>query len=358
MPSMNTKTILLSSVAAAIMCACIHAQTADNQATNEKPKQEQKVRKKLPSILIEIKRVANTPPSPSEVAKCRPLLKKPATFEEADRQARAVLEMLTPEERFSLISGGIRYGIGRVGLPALIMSDGAAGLHKLPPTMKKSTAFPAPILLAATWNADLATEYGRAVAEEFRAAGIHFILGPGPSIYRVTRSGRNFEYCGEDPYLTARMTESYIKGAQDVGPIAVLKPFLLNAAEYRRRATNVIVDDRALHEIHMAGFQAGIDAGAWGVMTSYNQVNGEWTGQSKTVIDGLLRGQLGFKHIVMTDWGSVTNGEDIMQASLNLEMPWGDMFERVRDKYLGSPLVDEKVVTILRTGIASGLYEL
>jgi beta-glucosidase len=210
------------------------------------------------------------------------------------------------------------------------MSDATQGVHirekfrDLDLTryqLQKSTAFPCPISLAATWNPKLSYQYAEAVGEECRAGNIGILLGPGMNSYRISQCGRNFEYFGEDPFLRARIIEEYVKGVQSTGTVATLKHFVANNTEYFRRRSNSIVDERTLHEIYLPPFKAGIDAGAQAVMTSYNLLNGEWCGQSANVINTILRKQLGFKWLVMTDWWSVYDGEKLAQSGQDLEMP-------------------------------------
>ena len=299
---------------------------------------------------------------PGSADECPALLRKPSRPEQAEAQARRLMKLMTTEERFSFIRGtgfGIT-AIPRLGIPALRFDDASAGLRIRtgPDAVGKSTAFPCTLLLAATWDKSLAKDYGQAVAEEFRAAGTHFILGPGMNIYRSANNGRNFEYLGEDPHLAAQMVASYVHGAQGINVATTLKHFVCNETETYRRATDALVDERALHEIYLPPFKAGVDAGAWGVMTSYNLVNGEWAGQSKFVVTDLLRNGLGFKYLVMTDWTSTWHGDRLAQAGTDLEMPKGAALKFDREKVLGTSDVDRMVVNILKTGIASGLYEL
>ena len=290
------------------------------------------------------------------------LLIKPKTSEQAVEQATKLMKLMTPKERFDFVCGtesGIN-GVPRLGIPALRFEDASAGLRLQgePPQAKKSTAFPCPLLLAATWDAELARKYGEAVAEEFRSAGIHFILGPGMNLYRSSRSGRNFEYLGEDPYLAARMVEGYVHGAQGVNVATTLKHYLCNETDTFRWATDALVEERALHEIYLPAFRAGVDAGSWAVMTSYNLVNGEWASQNAFLVTNLLRKNLGFKNLVMTDWSSTWYGNKLAKAGTDLEMPDGEALKRDRAKVLGTPEVDRMVTDILKTGIVSGLYEL
>ncbi|MCP3896198.1 MAG: glycoside hydrolase family 3 protein, partial [Bacteroides sp.] len=202
--------------------------------------------------------------------------------------------------------------------------DATQGVHirtKLDDQLEKSVAFPCPIALTSTWNTELAGEYAKSIGEECRAGEIAVLLGPGMNLYRVSQNGRNFEYFGEDPYLAARMIENYVVGMQNTGTISTLKHFIANNTDHKRRTSNSVVDKRTLHEIYMPAFEAGVNAGAMAVMTSYNLVNGEWAGQSKEVITGLLRGDLGFKWLVMSDWWSVWDAEKVIKSGLDLDMP-------------------------------------
>ncbi len=235
----------------------------------------------------------------------------PVDFEEASEVADSLLNKLSLEEKIELV-GGYNYffieGYEQYNIPQLYLSDATQGVHirtDLPNPLNKSTAFPAPICLSSTWNTNLAHDYSRSIGEECRTGGIAVLLGPGMNIYRISQCGRNFEYFGEDPFLSSRMIENYVAGVQNTGTIATLKHFVCNNTDFYRRTSNSIVDERTLHEIYLPPFKAGINAGAMAVMTSYNQLNGEWCGQSEFVIKQLLRKELGFKWLVMTDWWSV-----------------------------------------------------
>lgn len=303
----------------------------------------------------------------------------PVSYEQADSTAKELLGKMTLEEKISLLGGHNMFytsGIERLGIPPLLMSDATAGVRMMDHIRErigKSTAFPCPVALAATWNPNLAYQYARSIAEECRAAGVHILLAPGVNIYRVSQNGRNFEYFGEDPYLGARMVERYITGVQSTGVIATLKHFLCNNHENRRRTTNVLVDDRTMHEIYLPIFKAGIDAGAMAVMTAYNQVRGEYCGQSQFVISDLLRKQLGFKWLVMSDWWSTFDPEKTIKSGLDLEMPgestgepWidalGDIYVKSHAKRLleagkiSEADIDRMVRSFLRTAIAMDLF--
>lgn len=151
---------------------------------------------------------------------------------EAARQADSLLSKMTLDEKISMTRGYSRFffnGIEHLGIPYIYLSDASQGVnmrHNLPdPTMvrqlEKSTAFPCPIMLAATFNPALAYDYARSIGEECRAGGVEVLLGPGLNIYRNSQCGRNFEYFGEDPFLTSRITENYVQGMQSTGTAAL-----------------------------------------------------------------------------------------------------------------------------------------
>ncbi len=298
------------------------------------------------------------------------------SWEEATVKANEVLATLSLEEKIEMTHGHNKFflpGAPAKGLPHVFMVDASAGVrinHSIPDQNEvrhpeKTTQFPANIMLASTFNPELAKAYGEAVGWETRMAGAGVLLGPGMNIYRSSQCGRNFEYLGEDPYLAARMVENYVTGMQGTGTMACLKHFLCNNTEFLRKLSNSIVDERAIMEIYTPAFKAGIDAGAGSVMTSYNLVNGEWAGQSKYVITDLLRGTLGFKGMVMTDWRSVFDWKKIVLSGQNVEMP-GQVNEfyhinQVRDLLKSGELTEKNIDDMIRPMIATcirfGLYE-
>jgi beta-glucosidase len=293
-------------------------------------------------------------------------------YHEALVKANALLAQMTADEKILLI-GGVDYfysqAIPRLGIPRIMMTDATGGVHlrdefmdmKYTRPMEKSTAFPAPIALAATWNRQLAHDYAKSIGEECRVAGIPVLLGPGMNIYRISQCGRNFEYMGEDPYLSGQMVANYVQGMQSTGTIATLKHFVANNTDFFRRKSNSIVDERTLNEIYIPAFKAGIDAGARAVMTSYNQLNGEWCGQSSAVITDLLRKKLGFQWLVMTDWWSVYNGEKLVNSGQGLEMPSSfatkDVKKMLDEGEIQMTQIDDMVRQQLVAFISMGTYD-
>lgn len=280
----------------------------------------------------------------------------PVSLEEADKRADAIVAKMSIEEKAQLIGGYNLFfikGFEKYKIPQLYLSDATQGAHirkELSSLMEKSTAFPSPIALTATWDPQLAHEYAKSIGEECRVGDIAVLLGPGMNIYRQSQNGRNFEYFGEDPFLAARMIENYVVGMQSTGTMTTLKHFLCNNTDYSRRMTNSIVSERALHEIYLPAFKAGVDAGALAVMTSYNKVNGEWAGQSSYAINKLLRNDLGFKGLVMSDWWSTWDPEKTIKSGLDLEMPGHAIDEIPPLKELGDIYVKTNALRLLKEG--------
>lgn len=294
-------------------------------------------------------------------------------WDTAYKLADSKLQELSISEKLQFTRGYSNFyffGLPDKGIPPLYLSDATQGVHirtNLPDTtlvkqLKRSIAFPCPIMLTATFNPVLAHDYAEAVGEECRAGGIEVLLGPGVNITKNSQCGRNFEYMGEDPYLSAVIASNYVKGIQSTGTAACLKHFICNETEFYRRRSNSVVDERALHEIYLAPFKAGIDAGAAYVMTSYNKVNGEWAGQSDYVIKKLLRGDLGFKGCVMSDWSSVYDTEKMVKSGQNTEMPGRkamiqDVIKLLQKGKLTVADIDSMIRPVLATGYAYGLYD-
>ena len=298
------------------------------------------------------------------------------SWEEATTKANEVLATLSLEDKIEMTHGHNKFflpGAPAKGLPHVFMVDASAGVrinHSIPDQNEvrhpeKTTQFPANIMLASTFNTELAKAYGEAVGYETRMAGAGVLLGPGMNIYRSSQCGRNFEYLGEDPYLAGQMVANYVTGMQGTGTMACLKHFLCNNTEFYRKISNSIVDERAIMEIYTPAFKAGIDAGAGSVMTSYNLLNGEWAGQSKYVITDLLRGTLGFKGLVMTDWRSVYDWKKVVLSGQNVEMPGTpDEFYHInsvrgllQSGELNEKNIDDMIRPMIATLIRFGLYE-
>lgn len=235
--------------------------------------------------------------------------------------AKEIFSQMTDDEKILYIGGvdgfAIR-GIDRLGVPKLFTSDATSGSRGWDAPV---TIFPSNVAMTATFNKELMHDAAYQIGREARALGIQILLAPGINIARVPTNGRNFEYMGEDPYLAGQMAAAYIKGAQEGGVGTTVKHFACNNSDYDRHKSNSVVDERALHEIYLPAFKMAIEAGSLGIMTSYNQLNGEYASQNQYLIDEVLRKQWGFDGFVISDWTSVYDTVAPLKCGVDLEMP-------------------------------------
>lgn len=285
------------------------------------------------------------------------------TQECKDRAADLVAKM-TLQEKIDYISGyqdGFHLRpVERLGLPEIRLADGPQGVRN----NTKSTLFACGIAAAATWNEDLAYEMGKALGQDSRARGVHFLLGPGVNIYRSPLCGRNFEYMGEDPYLASRTAVGYIKGVQSQGVIATVKHFALNNQEYDRHHVSSDADERTINELYFPTFRAAVEEARVGaVMTSYNLVNNVHSAENPFLIRENLRDKWGFEGIVMSDWTSTYSTLGSVKGGLDLEMPRAFYFKYefikplIDSGVIAESEIDEKVQHILQTMIAFGFLD-
>lgn len=261
-----------------------------------------------------------------------------------------IISQMTLEEKASLCSGlNFWYlkGIERLGVPSIMVTDGPHGLRKQAGDSDHiglnesvpATCFPTASALAATWNRDLVYQVGEALGEECRAEKVGVILGPGANIKRSPLCGRNFEYFSEDPYLTGEIAKSHIKGVQSQGIGTSLKHFAVNNQEYRRMVIDAIVDERALREIYLRGYEIAVrEAQPWTVMCAYNKVNGTYCCEHPTLMTDILKQEWGHEGLVVTDWGAMNERVAALIAGVELEMP-------------GAPNGnDEKIIAAVKAG--------
>jgi beta-glucosidase len=183
------------------------------------------------------------------------------------------------------------------------------------------TYLPTGINLSATWNPKLGYQYGAVLGSEARFRGKDIILGPGVNIIRSPLNGRNFEYASEDPYLASKMVVGYIKGVQDQGVSACVKHFAANNEEADRNTVDVRMSERALREIYLPTFKAAVmEANVHSVMGSYNKFRGQFATHNKYLVNTILKGEWGFKGVLMSDWGSVENLNEALYNGTDLEM--------------------------------------
>src|SRR3954467_6457610 len=203
-------------------------------------------------------------------------------------------------------------------LPDINMSDAGSGVVGL---QQGTTIFPSGIAQAALWDPHLTRRFGEALGQEAFAKGINVMLGPGMDMARIANNGRNFEYMGEDPFLGGQVASATIRGIQSNPVLAQAKHYVLNDQEFDRNTVDVTVDDRTLHEIYLAPFEAAIKQGHVGsVMCSYNLAFGKHVCENKDLLDGILRGQWGFDGFVTSDWGATHSTAPSANAGLDLEM--------------------------------------
>ena len=278
-------------------------------------------------------------------------------------RAKELTEKMTLEEKLDYIGGYNEFyirAVPRLGIPEIRMADGPQGVRN----DTKSTLYPCGVAAAATWNRSLVRRMGVSLGRDSRARGVHILLGPGVNIARMPLCGRNFEYMGEDPYLSSRMAVEYIKGVQSQGVMATVKHFACNNEEYDRHHISSDVDFRTLNEIYFPAFKAAVkEASVGAVMTSYNLLCGVHTAQSPYLIGEMLRGQWGFRGMVMSDWTSVYSPLQAAQSGVDIEMPQGYCLNRevllpmVENGVIRREDIDSKVEHILSSLIAFGFLD-
>lgn len=282
---------------------------------------------------------------------------------EAEQRAKALVEKMTLEEKIDYISGVRSFyirAIPRLGIPEIRMADGPQGIRN----NTQSTMYPSGILSASTWNRELVRELGNGLGRDAKARGVSILLGPGVNIYRSPLCGRNFEYFGEDPYLSSETAKQYILGVQDKGVIATVKHFAANNQEWSRHHASSDVDERTLQEIYFPSFRKAVqEAGVGAVMDSYNPVNGVHATENAWMNIEILRKQWGFKGILMSDWTSVYSTVGAANGGLDLEMPIGKFMIKeklipvIENGIVKEKTIDEKVQHILQTLITFGLFD-
>ena len=248
------------------------------------------------------------------------------------------ISRMTLAEKIRIIHAQSKFssaGVPRLGFPDFWTDDGPHGVRpdvlwdewdQAGQTNDSCVAFPAITCLAASWNPQMSRIYGEALGEEALYRGKDMILGPGVNINRTPLNGRNFEYMGEDPFLASVMVVPYIQGLQSKGVSACVKHYCLNNDEEYRHQVNVIVSDRALHEIYLPAFKAAVEKGkTWGIMGSYNLYKNEHNCHNQWTLNKILKGDWKYDGVVVSDWGGAHDLEQSVKNGLDIEFgTWTD----------------------------------
>ncbi|MCW2811854.1 MAG: glycoside hydrolase family 3 domain protein [Friedmanniella sp.] len=251
----------------------------------------------------------------------------------AGLDVETLLTELTLAEKASLTSGsGFWYTtpVARLQIPKIMVSDGPHGLRAQPGDADHlglsgslpATCFPTASAVASAWDPELLGRIGRALAQEARACNLSVILGPGINIKRSPLCGRNFEYFSEDPFLTGELAVGLVDGIQSRGVGTSLKHYAANNQESDRLRVDAQVDERSLREIYLPAFERVVTASQpWTVMCAYNKVNGLSASENLWLLTTVLREEMGFAGLVVSDWGAVYHRVPALLAGLDLEMP-------------------------------------
>jgi beta-glucosidase len=285
-------------------------------------------------------------------------------YEDTMEKIDTLISQMTLEEKAVLCTGASAWttaAFERLGIPAIFVADGPHGVRRVPnenDLLQKSlpaTCFPTASCLASSWNADLLQRMGQAMAEEALAQGVDVLLGPGINIKRTPLNGRNFEYFSEDPFLSGEMGIALINGIQSRGVGTSLKHYAVNNQEFQRLRINAVVDERALREIYLYGFERAVKAAKpWTVMCAYNKVNGEYCSEHHRLLVEILKEEWGYEGCVVSDWGAVHDRVKSLLGGLDLEMPGPQprrveaVIRAVQSGECSMDCLDESVHRILR----------
>lgn len=293
---------------------------------------------------------------------CGPVYLNPdAPLEERVENA---LSLMTLEEKVALIHAQSKFssaGVPRLGIPELWCTDGPHGIRaevlwdewrQAGWTNDSIIAFPALTALAATWDRDMSALYGKSIGEEARYREKDILLGPGVNIYRTPLNGRNFEYMGEDPCLSAKMVVPYVRQVQKNGVATCVKHYALNNEETHRHTTDVDLDDRALYEIYLPAFKAAVtEGGTWTIMSSYNKYRGQHVSHNKRLLCDILKGEWGFDGAVVSDWGGVHDTDEAIHNGMDLEFgTWTDGLTMGKTNAYSNYYLADPYLKLLREG--------
>ncbi|WP_435100340.1 glycoside hydrolase family 3 C-terminal domain-containing protein [Halarchaeum sp. P4] len=308
----------------------------------------------LPSLDLSRRRVLQTTGA-AAVASTLLVNAAPAAAAEDASRVDSLVEQLTLDEKIQLVHGhegpatGYIPPVERLGIPDLKMSDGPLGVRN-----GESTAFPATVGLAASFDRERVTEEGSAMGREARAKDQDVLLAPAMNLARVPVNGRTFEYFGEDPFLAGELAAAFTDGAQSEDVIATAKHFVANNQEDNRGGplqelpgVSVDVSERALRECYLPAFRAAVQEGGVGaIMAAYNRVNGTYMTEHDVLLQEVLKDEWGFDGFVMSDWGATHDAVDAANGGLDLDMP-GTAYPSIPGYF------DEELKTAVQQGLVS-----
>lgn len=287
----------------------------------------------------------------------------------SEDRIRELVDQMTLAEQVSLLSGEDMWSlpaITRLGIHKLRVTDGPNGARGGGGLVGgvKSAAFPVGIALGASWDPALVKEIGAALADEVKSKGAHVSLAPTVNIHRSVTNGRNFECYSEDPVLTAQLGGAYITGLQEQGISATIKHFVGNESEIERTTMSSQIDERTLREVYLIPFEHAVKvAGTWGIMSSYNRLNGTFTSENEWLLTQVLRREWKYTGIVMSDWFGSHSTAPTVNAGLDLEMPGPprDRGEKLIDAVaagdVSAAMVRERATNILRLAVRTGAID-
>ncbi len=275
----------------------------------------------------------------------------------SDAQIASLVREMTLEEKCSLLSGADFWhtkAVERLGIPAVMVSDGPHGLRKQDTEGDhlgindsiKAVCFPAACATASSFDREVLKKLGETLGDECQAEDVSTILGPAINIKRSPLCGRNFEYVSEDPYLAGELAASYINAVQSKHIGTSVKHFALNNQEYRRLTNSSNCDERTMREIYLPAFEIAVKKSQPAtIMHSYNLINGTYAGESSWLLTDVLRKEWGFKGVVVSDWGAVSNRVKGVAAGGDLEMPssGGKNDKKVKEAVKSDPQLEDKI---------------
>ncbi|KGT94654.1 beta-glucosidase [Erwinia typographi] len=268
----------------------------------------------------------------------------------------SLAKAMTPEELGDILSGHGMWKTeanARLGIPPIVMTDGTYGVRYSIQqieqdekggqdfeaflnvvnqrakdvevawgTMKPATCFPNGSSFACSWDVELAHTLGDALGKECQHLGVNLLLGPGINIRRTPLGGRSYEYYSEDPLIGGEIATGVINGLQQRGVGASLKHFACNNSEVERTSMDSVIDERALREIYLRGFERAVkQSQPWTVMSSYNRLNGVHTAENSWLLTDVLRSEWGFEGVVVADWHGIKDRPASLLAGNDLDMP-------------------------------------